>query len=577
MGSQCASWLRARGRAVRLTSTVCCVLGLAASQTPVASAQEPAAGNGVVEAVKTPAVTDPVKASILELLANPESVTLPVRQRKDALFAYYSDPSSRLLWQGRDNELAEAFLRRLQNAEADGLQSHQNLYEQLLVMRRVNRFALSREAHDYQAAARELYWSAGFLKYAAEIKKGRVLPTKIDTKLFWQEKTIDMGAALQLIGALGGVDAFFDAWEPQIPLYKALKKALAEYLAIAENGGWGRVDVIDVLKPGESNAIVPALRRRLAVTDGVAGPLPEGIVEATLYSEDLVEGVKRFQRRHGLDDDGIVGKKTFFQLNIPVDARIRQIVLSMERVRWMPEDLGKHYVMVNIAGYDLRRVEAGQLKEVMRVVVGRPYHQTPVFSETMKYVEINPYWNVPRSIAINEELPKLQASPGARAQKGFEAVIGEKAVALTSVNWKLYSKSNFPVRLRQKPGPGNALGRVKFMFPNRFNVYMHDTPARSLFSQSARAFSHGCIRLARPIDMAEQILAASASSWDRKRIEGVLAKGERTVVSLESPIVVHITYSTAWRDLDGDVQFRPDIYRRDAKLYAALFGKAYPY
>ncbi|MBU2582337.1 MAG: L,D-transpeptidase family protein [Alphaproteobacteria bacterium] len=549
--------------------------GAAGNAAPANRAQEPAAWDAQI--VTKPGVEDPVKVAILELLGDPQSVPLPVRQRREALLAYYSNPSSRLLWQGLDNELADAFGQRVKNAEADGLQSHDNLYEQLLIMRRVNRFALSREAHDHQAASRELYWSAALLKYAGEIKRGRLLPTKIDTDLFWQEKSIDEGAALQSIAALGQIDAFFDAWEPQIPLYKALKRALGEYRAIADNGGWPTVDVIDVLKPGEASIVVPGLRQRLAVTDGVSKVPPQATQDETVYSDDLVEGVKRFQRRHGLDDDGILGKKTFFQLNIPVDARIRQIVLSMERVRWMPEDLGKHYVMVNIAGYELRRVKAGKVEEVMRVVVGQPFHQTPVFSETMKYIEINPYWNVPHSIAVNEELPKLQQSPGARAEKGFEAVVGDKAVPLTAINWQKYSKSNFPVQLRQKPGPGNALGQVKFMFPNRFNVYMHDTPARSLFSQSERAFSHGCIRLARPIDMAEQVLATSTTGWDRKRIDGVLAKGERRVVSLATPIEVHITYSTAWRDEDGDVQFRPDIYRRDAKLYAALFGKAYPY
>lgn len=557
--------------ALRLVVALSVVFGALARHAEPASAQQPAA----TVAVETPHAqpADPLKATILEMLADPASVSLPVRQRLDALLAYYADPASRVLWQ--DDALAVPFLHRLANAQADGLESHANLIEQLQLVRRVNRFALSREAHIHQAASRELYWSAAFLKYAGEIKKGRILPTKIDADLFWQEKKIDMGAALQLIAALGQIDAFFDAWEPQIPLYKALKKALAEYRAIEANGGWPAVPVIDVLKPGDTNAIVGDLRRRLAVTEGASEVSPAGA--ENLYGEDLVEAVKRFQRRHGLDDDGVVGKQSFFQLNIPVASRIRQIVLSMERVRWMPEELGKHYIMVNIAGYQLRRVQDGQLKEVMRVVVGQPYHQTPVFSETMEYVEINPYWNVPRSIAINEELPKLQKSAAARSDKGFEAVIGDKAVPLTAINWSQYSAGNFPVQLRQKPGPNNALGQVKFMFPNRFNVYMHDTPARALFANANRAYSHGCIRLARPIDMAEQVLATSVPGWDRKRIEAVLATGERTVVTLKSPIDVHITYSTAWRDEDGDVQFRPDIYRRDAKLYAALFGKPYPY
>ncbi len=516
--------------------------------------------------------SDPLLAKIRQLLQSPDGLEFLVRQRLQPLADYYNSPTGNLLWQ--DDALASAFVARLRASERDGLQPRENLIDQLVGVLRTNRFALTREGQIDQQARAELYWSSAFLKYAGLIKKGRLLPTKVDTELYWQPKTIDMAAALQLVGTLGDVDAFFDAWEPQVPLYQSLKSALARHLAIREGGGWPKVDVIDVLKPGESHAIVPQLRRRLAITDGAAATPEPG--KEQIYDDDLVEAVKRFQARHGMETDGIVGKKTFFQLNIPIDARIRQIVLSMERVRWMPEDLGNDYILVNIAGYEVRRITGGETREVMRVVVGKPYHQTPVFSKKMTYVEINPYWNVPRSIAVNEELAKLQSNPGALAAKGFEAVLNDNAVPVTTVDWRRYSKSNFPYRLRQRPGPSNALGQVKFMFPNRFNVYMHDTPAKSLFGRSERAFSHGCIRLARPIDMAEQVLA-QVEGWDRQRIEQVLASGERTVVTLQKPIDVHITYSTAWRDRDGRVQFRPDIYRRDAKLYAALFGKPYPY
>lgn len=513
-----------------------------------------------------------MQLAVLDLLAVPEDLPLPVRQRIDALRTYYADPQSRIIW--NDEGMAVAFLDRLRQSHNDGLGSRDNLVEQLELTRRVSRFALSGPAYVAHRAKAELYWSAGFLKYAALLKKGRILPTKVDTKLFWQPKEIDHLAALQLVSELRNVNGFFDAWEPQGPLYKSLKRGLADHRAIEDAGGWERVPVIDVLRPGEQHEIVPKLRARLALTDGASAAARAG--EETVFSQDLVEAVKRFQRRHGIEDDGIVGKKTLFQINIPVAQRIRQIELSLERIRWMPEDLGNDYILVNIAGYELGRFVGGELRERMRVVVGKPYHQTPVFSETMTYVELNPYWNVPRSIAVNEELPKLQSAPASRAERGFEAVIGDKPVPVTSINWNQYSRDNFPVRLRQKPGPGNALGQVKFMFPNRFNVYMHDTPARSLFSETNRAFSHGCIRLARPIDMAELVLE-TVPGWNRERIEQVLAGGERTVVSLASPIEVHIVYSTAWREADGTMQFRPDIYRRDAKLYAALFGQPYPY
>jgi len=538
-------------------------------------------------------VSDPLKAEVVALLGRPDDLAFPTRQRRDALLAYYHNPQSRVLWE--DRALSQAFLERLSRAHEDGLVSNPGLIKELLARRGIDRFGMSVKAQRERAARAELYWSAIFLKYAAELKVGRVLPTKVDTKLFWQEKRIDETAALELVSALGNAEAFFAAWQPQIPTYLALRKALIEYQALERTGGWPSVPVGELLKPGMTSPVIPALRARLAVTDGApaapplspATPAPTIVADnsrssiapadpSTRYTSDLVAAVKRFQARHGLDPDGIVGKKTYLQLNIPIADRVRQIVLSMERLRWMPEDLGDHYIKVNIAGFELRRVEGRRVREVMRVVVGKPYHQTPVFSKTMEYVEINPYWNVPRSIAINEELAKLKADPGARAAKGFEAVVNDKPVPLTSIDWSGFSKNNFPIRIRQRPGPSNALGRVKFMFPNRFNVYMHDTPARTLFAEASRAYSHGCIRLARPIDMTEQVLA-KVPGWTRQRIEDVLASGERTVVSLKQPIDVHITYSTAWRDEDGDVQFRPDIYRRDAKLYAALFGRAYPY
>lgn len=575
--SMATAWYRLQQQIVSLAIAGLLVLaeGSAFSHFTKAevAAPETVTPDGVTNAVSNARIIATTKDAINVLLADPDDLSLPVRNQIEPLRSYYNESSSVLLWDRDDR--ATDFFSRLKNAHLDGLDSRDYPIESLREVREPNRFAISRDAQLMQAAYAELYWSAFFLKYATEIKVGRFLPTKMDAKLYWQKKTINSAAALELISALQSVEEFVRAWEPQIPDYKSLKVALNTYLDIDARGGWNKVPVADtLLKPNETSEIVPALRMRLSVTDGVA--VEADIEQAGVYGADLVAAVKRFQKRHGLDADGVVGKRTLFQLNIPVRERINQIKLAMERWRWMPETLGDHYVMVNIAGFELRRVRGAKIEETMRVVVGKPYHQTPVFSKAMEYVEINPYWNVPRSIAVNEELAKLKANPGALAAKGIEALRDNKPIPVTAINWAPYSKANFPFRLRQKPGPQNALGRVKFMFPNRFNVYMHDTPARSLFGQTTRAFSHGCIRLARPIDFAEQILAA-VPNWDRARIDAVLATGERTVVSLKQPVQVHLTYSTAWQDVDGEVNFRTDIYRRDAKLASTLFGKAYPY
>ena len=243
----------------------------------------------------------------------------------------------------------------------------------------------------------------------------------------------------------------------------------------------------------------------------------------------------------------------------------------MERWRWMPEDMGDNHIMVNIAAFELQRVNSGSIIERIPVVVGKPYHQTPVFSDKMEYVEINPTWTVPYSIATKEMLPKLKQNPYALGA-GYQLLAGGQSVPFSSVDFNQYSRRNFPFTIRQGPGEKNALGRVKFMFPNKHAVYLHDTPSRGLFSRNARAFSHGCVRVYQPIKLAEKILK-DVPKWSPGRIADVLASRKTTRVSLPRHIPVHIVYASAFRGEGGTIEFRPDIYGRDKKLYRALFGK----
>ncbi len=491
---------------------------------------------------------------------------MPVRQYRDVMVRYYVEGNGVPLWIGTG--LMPRFVEILRQAENHGLNPDDYPADYL-----ENLLKGAQTADVKGRSLIEQVYSAHFVKFAADLKTGRLLPNKIDSELYWKAKRVDLLGALQGLAKLQDLDRFVALWQPQIPEYFALKAALQQYRALAIKGGWPVVPPGELLKPGMEDARVRFLRQRLAATDGAPATPTSG--NDKLFDEELSEALQRFQSRHGLEPDGVVGQRTMFQLNIPADARVRQIVANMERWRWMPEKLGDHYVIVNIAGFELKRVRADRIEERMRVVVGKPYHRTPVFSETMKYLEINPYWNVPSSIAKNEELPKLKANPAALAEKGFEVVNGDQVVDVRAVDWSQFSASNFPFRLRQRPGPANALGRVKFMFPNRFNVYLHDTPSRSLFARAKRAFSHGCIRVARPIDFAEQLLAPKPD-WTRGRIDQVLASGERTVVNLDQPVQVHITYATAWQRPDKTVHFAPDIYQRDEALRRALFGKPTP-
>lgn len=500
--------------------------------------------------------------NLADLLANEPGLPLPVRQRYEALNAYYQEEAGPLLWVGSDR--MSDLVERLSAAETDGLDTADYPIDQLAELADVV------DQTDIRGKAIiELYFSAAFLEYASDLQVGRFLPRKVDPNFFLQAKEIDPLAALN--GALEANDLqiFFDRWQPQAREYSNLKRLLAEYRALDATGGWPTVPLGDALKPGMSDPRVPALRARLAVTEGVAATAPPGDEE--LYDDELVAAVQAFQARHGLEIDGIAGNQTVIALNVPVAARIEALVVAMERWRWMPDELGTDHLLVNIAGFDLRFVRDGQLADRMAVVVGKPYHKTPVFSHAVQTVVLNPYWYVPSSIAVKEELPKLKSNPGGLAAQGFEAVQGDSVIPVTAINWRRYGPGNFPFNLRQRPGPRNALGQAKFLFPNKFNVYLHDTPARSLFSRAERAFSHGCVRLERPIDLAEEVLGPQGG-WSRQRIDGVVASGERKVIKVETPLPVHITYFTAWVD-NGQANFRRDIYKQDEKLVAALAGK----
>jgi murein L,D-transpeptidase YcbB/YkuD len=513
--------------------------------------------------VNSPRELAVIRINVLDLLVHEQSLPLPVKQRRDALWEYYQVFSGELLWLGsrRPDEL----LARLQNAASDGLDPKDYPSKQLA------KLAAAKSTDDKRSLALvELFFSAAFLEYASDIKVGRFLPRKVDPNFFIEARTIDPTAALKSLAGAASLDRFFSAWQPSNPRYAALRSALANYLALVDKGGWGTVPLGEALKPGMKDSRVPAIRARLKLTDRI-GPSP---TESDIYDDGLVEAVKQFQARQGLESDGVIGASTIVALNVPLQERIQSIVMAMERLRWMPEDLGQQYIIVNIAGFDLRRINSGNVEEHMAVVVGKPYHRTPVFSDRIRYVEFNPYWTVPPGIAANEELPKLRKNPASLSAQGFELVRGNQVVDPTSIDWSRYGGGNFPFQIRQRPGANNALGRVKLMFPNVHNVYLHDSPARDLFSRNVRAYSHGCIRLARPLDLADQVLrAGGVAGWNKNRIDQVIASAKNTVVSLQNPLPVHITYMTAW--VDGDfVNFRPDIYAHDAKLLAALDGKS---
>jgi L,D-transpeptidase YcbB len=549
---QAAPLLRAMRCIWSVAVALCVSLALQVSSVPA-------------QIVSSPRELAVIRINLLDLLANEPSLPLPIRQRHEALQAYYQTYGGELLW--LSSSRGSAFISRLKNAEADGLDPNDYPSKQLATLS-----AGGASTDKRGLALIELYFSAAFLEYASDLKVGRFLPSKIDPNFFIEGRAIDQQSALKSLERADSIDHFFDEWQPPSRNYAALRIVLAKHRAIAAKGGWSVVPIGEPIRPGTSDPRVPAIRARLSLTDGAGTQVTAAAGQ--VYDNALVEAVKRFQTSQGLDVDGVIGSTTIVAMNVPVQEHINSIILAMERLRWMPEDLGRQYLIVNIAGFELRRINAGEVEERMAVVVGKPYHRTPVFSDRIRFLEFNPYWNVPPDIAIKEELPTLRSNAAGRAAQGFEAVRGDQVIDVRSVDWTSVGAGRFPYQLRQRPGTNNALGRVKFMFPNPHNVYLHDSPAHSLFGRSVRAFSHGCVRLSRPLELAEQVLrVGGVKGWTKERIDDVVASAKTTVVNLREPLPVHITYLTAWVE-DGVANFRQDIYGHDAKLLAALEGKS---
>jgi len=351
---------------------------------------------------------------------------------------------------------------------------------------------------------------------------------------------------------------------PENPQYRALRKILADYRAQAGKGGWPKVPATLRLKPGQRNPHVSALAQRLAASGDYAGRVPAG--REAVYGPDLQEAVKRFQRRHGLADDGMVAGPVVTELNVPLEKRLAQIQLNLERWRWLPRNLGDRHIVVNIPEYRLEVWEGDRVALTMRVVVGKQDTPTPIFGDEMTYLVFSPYWNVPPNIAKSETLPEILADPGFLRRTNME-VLDVTGQPVDPMSIDLGDPAKY--RFRQRPGADNSLGRVKFMFPNQYNVYLHDTPSESLFARASRSFSHGCVRVEQPLALAAYVLR-DQPEWTKERIEAAMQSEEERTVKLRAAIPVYLGYWTARVGADGVMQFRKDIYGIDARLTALL-------
>ncbi|MEQ8557532.1 MAG: L,D-transpeptidase family protein [Henriciella sp.] len=374
----------------------------------------------------------------------------------------------------------------------------------------------------------------------------------------------DLAAVLDYALDSGTVATSLEQLAPVQSAYGLLKQELAR-LRVNADEPVSSVSEGPPLKPGMTGPRVEELQVRLAEL----GLLESAALSGTM-DEATVAAVEVFQTGHALETDGIAGASTIRVLNQGTAEHIAQVRVNMERWRWLPGDLGQRHLRANIAGFEVTAFENGEPQRTHLIIVGKTYRQTPVFSDKIEYIIFNPWWETPYSLARADKLPLFRRDPGAVQRLGFQVLDRSgNIVDPSTIDWNTVSSASFPYRLRQAPGPQNALGQVKIIFPNKYNVYLHDTPTRDLFARSQRAFSSGCLRAQDPIDLSEWLLE-NTPGWDRKRIDKAVASGKETRVDLAASVPVHVLYYTAVSDGSGGVRYLDDIYERDARVLAGL-------
>jgi len=463
----------------------------------------------------------------------------------------------------------EDFLEVIRSAYREGLNLqdyHLNKIEAVLSDLYASQIGLG--THDaVKLADLDLILTQAFFLYASHLVDGRVDHRNIYPDWVVNQGSVDLKAILSEALDSGDMQKTLADLAPRYPGYVRLKEKLMEYQAIAESGGWPHVPDGPKLLKGSRGKRVAILRQRLIASGDLASMAQENPV---IFDHDVEMAIRKFQKRHGLKDDGKVGKLTLKVINVPLETRIRQIALNMDRLRWLSYDMGQNYIFVNVADFSLEVMEDELPVMSMRIIAGKDEQRSCVLSAKMTYLELNPFWRVPDSIATKEILPQIKKNPGYLAQKTIKVFKdwsdNAKEIDPMLVNWSRVRASNLGYKFRQEPGPLNPLGRIKFIFPNECEIYLHDTPARHLFGRTRRDFSHGCIRVEKPIELATYLLR-NKETWIQKKILAEIKKGKRQVVMLPEPVNVHIFYGTVWVDREGVLQFRNDIYHADEIPY----------
>ena len=487
-----------------------------------------------------------------------------IAQRDFCLAAIYHGTETQPLWVSPDGpgDTDAVIIDRLRRSYRDGLDPEE--YEVALL----ESLWSSRAVEDL--ARLDLLLSYNLAKYIHDISFGQLRLQQADPALFAAagDATFDPARAIQIAQTVPDLGAYLDSLPPQHHYYTRLKEALEQYRLLALNAQWPAIPAGALIRPGDSDERLDAIFTRLIATEPIDDP---STIDTTVYGDRFVTAVRTFQQTHGLDTDGVIGPKTLIWLN-KTPAELAAIIRA-NLARWRLQDhrLSDTYLMVNIAAFRVKAVRNNQLIHDLPVIVGKFQHQTPVFSDSIVYLEFNPYWNITPNIARNEDLPALRKNPYHLVERNIRLFSSWQPNASeldsTAIDWHNVTRAQMSrYLLRQDPGPWNALGRVKFVFPNHHSVYLHDTPARDLFQQSSRSFSHGCIRVSQPLVLALFCLELNNDGWTMAAIERIVASGERKAISLRQRLPIHLTYQTAWVDNNGVIHFNDDIYQRDVTL-----------
>lgn len=473
--------------------------------------------------------------------------------------AFYKANGFKPLWtgrSGRDRQRRAALLQALSNADVHGLPASAYDVAGLKARMQSAKGAKAR-------GALEVELSRVFLEYSRDIQTGVLIPSRVDEAIVRKIPYRDRTSYLVNF-AKSSPGGFLKALPPRTTEYSALMKEKLRMERLLARGGWGPKVPTKSLKPGQSGANVVAMRNRL---------IAMGFMKRTnsqTYDQAMQAGVQQFQLAHGMTADGVAGPGTITEINKGVEQRLQSVIVAMERERWVNRERGKRHILVNIPDFTANVIDNGKVTFQTRSVVGanQDDRPTPEFSDVMEFMVINPSWYVPRSIVTKEYLPALKKNPHAVKHIEITDSKGRK-VNRSKVNFAKYNERTFPFAMRQPPSRGNALGLVKFMFPNVHNIYLHDTPAKNLFGREVRAYSHGCVRLAEPFDFAYTLLAKQTSDPEGY-FQSILQTNKERRVDLKDPVPVHIIYRTAFTTPKGKTQFRRDIYGRDGRVWNAL-------